>query len=1172
MNNNIKKILSIIPELNRDPFFILEGNGRIIFTNKQGKTLLNITNTPEFITDYFEAKTKKKFEDLLDKVFDSYETITNDPIQIKLSNSEIIQAKITLKVWEYDEKMILFCTIIPNEYNIGQNRNSQLGVKKNNKEKIIKNKELLGIINQVEALYPLTFIERETIFNLTNTINEIFWITDTNGKFILVNDYFAKSLKLNPFEVEGKKADIYIPGFFNELNAQVEKFEKQKLNSIVLDGLNFEEFSGLEGKEIIQIPVVDESYNIQAFIGLSQPKENGEKSFTDADLFDNISNLIRFFPKPIAFITIEGTIKKTSREFCKLLETNCDELDGLNFADFLPGRLAENLERFVKSPDNQRNLPLNQQLEIENQEDPEYTVYFTKIFSSENQIKGSTILIEKAEYAENLQHLIRSRGRMFEYLVENNPQPIYVYDKENLKFIEVNKAALDLYGYSKKEFLEMDLTDLYNPEDIQTLISSSSEREAQGIYSKPFRQKRKDGSAVVVEVSKTNFKFKGRDAHFNIIKDITKSQELEKKNQLFKAAFDNTDDMIFVTDPQGIIKYVNSTVTVIIGLPKNELENSSMTSLVVDEDRTILNTSVFQSHLKEPVYLNIGLKSSTGAELNSEISATPVLDFESEVESFVIIGRLKNTSLVQTEGEGNNQEKPSQPARAPLQLESVFLAGIFHEILTPMNVILGFSQELTEGIDTLNPDQKEAVEIINQNRSELLNIMNSIIEFSENQKKKDEWNLSNITITDLAEELNNDIYEITGSKNIEFAFGKISSSLVITTDKQKFDCLLNNLIRLISKLCKDHKIYFSAVPIDENDFIIRISDTYSGTSDYLSDTLSKIFIYNYDPRELGVSKLGTQITKSLLSLLQGKFISSKDQAGKTDYGFRFPIKIDPSLSVGLEELREDGNLETVAEELPEQSQPESIEETDEEQQSETPEEFVTNDQQPAPTEEAIVEDQQLESTEETLVEDSSTQVDHGIEIEEETEIPEESEPITSERYAESINEEKIEDEPDITEPQPAEIVDQQEESSIQSKVEMHSFSLQEDKLDFSNFTCLYIEDQIDSQILFRVQMRGLKDIKYAASFEDSLPLLESEHFDFIVMDINLQGEYNGLDALKIIHKMQKYEDIPIIAVTAYVLPGDKEKFIATGFNDFIAKPIFREKMIESLEKIFLQKA
>lgn len=100
-------------------------------------------------------------------------------------------------------------------------------------------------------------------------------------------------------------------------------------------------------------------------------------------------------------------------------------------------------------------------------------------------------------------------------------------------------------------------------------------------------------------------------------------------------------------------------------------------------------------------------------------------------------------------------------------------------------------------------------------------------------------------------------------------------------------------------------------------------------------------------------------------------------------------------------------------------------------------------------------------------------------------------------------------------------------------------------------------------------MKELKEIKFAVSFEEALPLLDSCHFDFIVMDINLQGEYNGLDALRIIHKMPGYENIPIIAVTAYVLPGDKEKFIAAGFNDFISKPIFREKMIDSLEKIFL---
>jgi len=81
-------------------------------------------------------------------------------------------------------------------------------------------------------------------------------------------------------------------------------------------------------------------------------------------------------------------------------------------------------------------------------------------------------------------------------------------------------------------------------------------------------------------------------------------------------------------------------------------------------------------------------------------------------------------------------------------------------------------------------------------------------------------------------------------------------------------------------------------------------------------------------------------------------------------------------------------------------------------------------------------------------------------------------------------------------------------------------------------------------------------------------MLDNERFDFIVIDINLQGEYNGLDALKIIRKMPAYSKTPIMAVTAYVLPGDKEKFISAGFNDFISKPIFREKMIDALERIF----
>jgi CheY-like chemotaxis protein len=100
-------------------------------------------------------------------------------------------------------------------------------------------------------------------------------------------------------------------------------------------------------------------------------------------------------------------------------------------------------------------------------------------------------------------------------------------------------------------------------------------------------------------------------------------------------------------------------------------------------------------------------------------------------------------------------------------------------------------------------------------------------------------------------------------------------------------------------------------------------------------------------------------------------------------------------------------------------------------------------------------------------------------------------------------------------------------------------------------------------------MKEMKDIQFASNFEHAMPLLTRYRFDLIVVDINLPGDYNGLDILRIIRRMPEYEGIPVIAVTAYMLPGDKEKFIAAGFSDFVPKPILRMKMIDSIEKIFL---
>ena len=1244
-NNSIKNIFEKIVKNITEPFFVLNGKGEILHSNEQAKTLFNLLEVPGKLIDYLENGDQQKFEDLLDTLVEKDEPLQIEHFDIEIKNNKKITSQLILNTYEEKKKLYILCTIIPRSYTAAFTGKDKIQVNFASRTEVISNKKIEQIVEKIESLYPLTLIGKEVTHKLVNELDEFFWIVDNTGKFLVVNNYFAKTLGLKPFQMEGKYFNEFIPGYIKSFYDSIESFLTQTLNCIVLEGVPFGEMDELSGKEIIELPLVDSENNLFARIGFSQRK--GEKSSpeTKDERFDILFKIIDNFPKAVAFITSDGYFKHYGDEFSKLFPHEPKEINGLKFEELLSGSFAEKVRNFIESPEYKKELYLNDNFEVEKFGKKYYKVYLTKYFISKNQLEGFSLIIEPIEFTDNLEQLIKSRGIMFEFLIQNNPEPIYIYDKENLRFLEVNQAALDLYGYSREEFLQMDLTDLYTPEDIQTLLDSSGEQTETGKFSKPFRQKKKDGSTVFVEISKMDFKYNDVDSHFNIVKDVTDKLELEKKNQLFKVAFDNTGDLIFVTDPQGIITFANLAVQKTLGLSKIELEKSTLASLVKDDDRITITTTIFQSHLKEPATINIDFKADDGELIPAELTATPILDFEGEIESFTIIGKVKSASSESEPKEVVKEvikevfvEKPASGlSQTPSVIDTTFLSNVFHEILTPMNVILGFSQELSEGIENLTPEQQEAVDIINQNRSKLLSTMNSIIEYSEIQKRKDEWDIQEINITELVDELDKDIYEITGSKEIKFAYGRISSSLKFESDKSKFDSLINNLIRLIGRISKDKKVYFSAYPVDNDNFIVMLSDIYAGASAELSDTLRKLFEEHRDPKELGISKLSAHITEALLKLMNGKFVSHETEAGRFETGFIFPVKYHPAAIEEEPPVEESGQPESFEEPQPRETlEKPVIEEPQQEESFEQPivEEETENEE---PFEEPVVgesredelnppeEDQQVEFEseseqvyEEEIPQPEDQQVpgdfeneppaepeagdDLGIEIEEETVIstsPAEPEPPAEEFHEEPPSifeggEQPVEEHIDFLEPEgpvesSEEIIQAEEEfvpkeEQIEPEIKSgetipfeeppaeQQFLESGDKFDISNLTCLYIEDQVDSQILFKVQMKGLKDIKYAVSFEEALPLLESENFDFIVMDINLQGEYNGLDALKIIHKMPDYQDVPIIAVTAYVLPGDKEKFIATGFDDFISKPIFREKMVESLKKIFLQNA
>lgn len=118
---------------------------------------------------------------------------------------------------------------------------------------------------------------------------------------------------------------------------------------------------------------------------------------------------------------------------------------------------------------------------------------------------------------------------------------------------------------------------------------------------------------------------------------------------------------------------------------------------------------------------------------------------------------------------------------------------------------------------------------------------------------------------------------------------------------------------------------------------------------------------------------------------------------------------------------------------------------------------------------------------------------------------------------------------------------------------------------------LYIEDNLDTQELIKIFLRNIAEINCSIHAENILQLLADKEYDLILLDINLPGKIDGTDAIKLIRRDERFKSIPIIAITAYAMIGDREKFLGMGCDEYISKPFFKEELINKVQSIINQK-
>ena len=109
-------------------------------------------------------------------------------------------------------------------------------------------------------------------------------------------------------------------------------------------------------------------------------------------------------------------------------------------------------------------------------------------------------------------------------------------------------------------------------------------------------------------------------------------------------------------------------------------------------------------------------------------------------------------------------------------------------------------------------------------------------------------------------------------------------------------------------------------------------------------------------------------------------------------------------------------------------------------------------------------------------------------------------------------------------------------------------------------TVAVVEDNADNRLLLQAILDGMYEVVEYENGIDALAGLTASLPDLVLLDISLPG-MDGNEILARIRADEHLKRLPVIALTAHAMAGDREKYLTAGFNDYITKPIVDEQLL-----------
>lgn len=237
--------------------------------------------------------------------------------------------------------------------------------------------------------------------------------------------------------------------------------------------------------------------------------------------------------------------------------------------------------------------------------------------------------------------------------------------------------------------------------------------------------------------------------------------------------------------------------------------------------------------------------------------------------------------------------KSRKQAEAASQAKSQFLANMSHDLRTPLNAVIGFSEILSlEAVGELNDRQKDCINDILESGQHLLSLINQILDLSRIEAGKFELNYSQVQINDLVETTLIFVKEKAAHKGIDMSTEFSNNEMTVETDKLRLKQVLINLIGNAVKFTP-HKGKIS-IKVDkgesEKNIFFSIEDTGTGIRE---EDMSKVFntfeqADSSYTKEYEGSGLGLALSRRIVELLGGKiWVESEFGKGST-FSFKIP--------------------------------------------------------------------------------------------------------------------------------------------------------------------------------------------------------------------------------------------------------------------------------------------